>query len=86
MRGASFPSLGLKRLTMFAHMMAILGQLKSMVNHGVLQKLMKMGHTSQGKEIGEAAANHALWKRVAIAFFLSHIMELLTALVPCITQ
>ena len=86
MRGASFPSLGLKRLTMLAHMMAILGQLKLMVNHGVPQKWMRMEHTSQGKEIGDAAAKHALRRRVAIAFFLSHIKELHTALVLCMTQ
>ena len=86
MRGASFHSYGGKRLTMLAHMMAILGQLKLMVNHGVPQKWMRMEHTSQGKEIGDAAANHALWKMLAIAFFLSHIKELLTLLVQSMTH
>ena len=89
MRGASFHSHGMKRLTMPAHMMGFLGQLKLMVTHGVQQKKMKMENmimenTSQG--IGDAAAKHALWKRVAIAFFLSHIKELLTVLVQCMTQ
>ena len=69
---------------MLAHMMAIMGQLKLMGTHGVLQKWMIWENTFRG--IGEAAAKHALWKKVAIAFSLSHIKELLTALAQCMTQ
>ena len=84
MRGASFHSYGGKRLTMPAHMKAILGQLKLMATHGVQRKRMRMEQTSW--VIGDAAAKHALRRRVAIAFFLSHIKELHTALVLCMTQ
>ena len=84
MRGASFHSYFGEILTMFAHMMAILGQLKLTGTHGVQQKWMIRESTFRG--IGEAAAKHALWKKVAIAFSLSHIKELLTVLVQCMTQ
>ena len=47
---------------------------------------MIMENTSRDRGIGEAAAKHALWKRVAIAFFLSNILELLTVLVQGMTQ
>ena len=69
----------MERLTMLAHMMCSLA-------HGAQQKWMRMEHTSLGGGIGEPAAKHALRRRVAIAFFLSHIKELLTLLVQSMTH
>ena len=64
----------------------MLAHMKCSLAHGAQQKWMRMEHTSRDRGIGEDAARHALWRRVAIAFFLSHIKELLTVLVQCMTQ